>query len=98
MERITHWIGGRPWEGRAERHGKVFDPSTGEVTAEVDFASPAEGDDAVAGARKAFPGWRDTSLSARAKTLFAFRELLQANRGRLARVITEEEGKVLADA
>jgi malonate-semialdehyde dehydrogenase (acetylating)/methylmalonate-semialdehyde dehydrogenase len=52
----------------------------------------------VAAAHRAFPGWRDTSLSSRAKTLFAFRELLQANRGRLARIITEEEGKVLADA
>jgi malonate-semialdehyde dehydrogenase (acetylating)/methylmalonate-semialdehyde dehydrogenase len=98
MEHIPHWIGGEPWTREAQRQGNVFDPSTGEVTARVDFAGPAEVDAAVAAARRAFPGWRNTSLSARAKTLFAFRELLQANRGRLARVITEEEGKVLADA
>jgi malonate-semialdehyde dehydrogenase (acetylating)/methylmalonate-semialdehyde dehydrogenase len=98
MEHIPHWIGGQPWTREAQRQGNVFDPSTGEVTARVDFAGPAEVDAAVAAARTAFPGWRNTSLSARAKTLFAFRELLQANRGRLARVITEEEGKVLADA
>ena len=98
MEHITHWIGGRPWQGNAQRQGNVFDPSTGEVTARVDYAGPDEVNAAVAAALKAFPGWRNTSLSARAKTLFAFRELLNANRGRLARIITEEEGKVLADA
>ena len=98
MEHITHWIGGRPWQGTAQRQGNVFDPSTGEVTARVDYAGPDEVNAAVAAALKAFPGWRNTSLSARAKTLFAFRELLNANRGRLARIITEEEGKVLADA
>ena len=86
MEHIPHWIDGQPWTREAERQGNVFDPSTGEVTAKVDFAGPAEVDAAVAAAARAFPGWRDTSLSARAKTLFAFRELLQANRGRLARV------------
>ena len=98
MEHIPHWIDGQPWTREAQRQGNVFDPSTGEVTAKVDFAGPAEVDAAVAAARRAFPAWRNTSLSARAKTLFAFRELLQANRGRLARIITEEEGKVLADA
>src|SRR6202171_5515248 len=98
MEHITHWIGGRPWQGNAQRQGNVFDPSNGEVTARVDYARPDEVNAAVAAALKAFPGWRNTSLSARAKTLFAFRELLNANRGRLARIITEEEGKVLADA
>src|ERR1700694_323435 len=98
MEHITHWIGGRPWQGTAQRQGNVFDPSTGEVTARVDYAGPDEVNAAVAAALKAFPGWRNTSLSARAKTLFAFRELLNANRGRLARIITEEEGKVVADA
>jgi malonate-semialdehyde dehydrogenase (acetylating) / methylmalonate-semialdehyde dehydrogenase len=98
MEHITHWIAGGPWQAMAQRQGNVFDPSTGEITARVDYAGPTEVDAAVAAALKAFPGWRNTSLSARAKTLFAFRELLNANRGRLARIITEEEGKVLADA
>ena len=45
---ITHWIGGKPWDGEAERHGDVYDPATGQVTGQVDFASPAEVDLAVA--------------------------------------------------
>jgi malonate-semialdehyde dehydrogenase (acetylating)/methylmalonate-semialdehyde dehydrogenase len=38
---ISHWIGGQPWEGVAERHGDIYDPATGEVTGTVDFASAA---------------------------------------------------------
>ena len=98
VERITHWIGGRPWEGDSARQGNVFDPSTGEVTAQVDYAGAVEVDAAVGAAARAFESWRRASLSARAKVLFAFRELVQANRERLARVITAQEGKVLADA
>src|ERR1700694_5545647 len=98
VERITHWIGGRPWTGDPARQGDVFDPATGEVTAHVDFAGAAEVDAAVVAAGKAFESWRRASLSARAKVMFAFRELVQANRERLARGITAPEVKVLADA
>src|SRR3984893_730314 len=98
VERITHWIGGRPWAGDPARQGNVFDPATGEVTAHVDFAGAAERAHAVVAAGRAFESWRRASLSARAKVMFAFRELVQANRERLARVITAQEGKGLADA
>jgi malonate-semialdehyde dehydrogenase (acetylating) / methylmalonate-semialdehyde dehydrogenase len=60
MKRITHWIDGKAWAGEAERHGKVFDPCTGVQTGEVDFASDAEVDEAVAAATRAFPAWRAT--------------------------------------
>jgi hypothetical protein len=42
MKHLTHWIGGKPWDGEAERHGDVYDPSTGQVSGRVDFAAPAE--------------------------------------------------------
>ncbi|HJY70719.1 MAG TPA: methylmalonate-semialdehyde dehydrogenase (CoA acylating), partial [Streptosporangiaceae bacterium] len=51
---INHWIGGKPWDGESERHGDVYDPATGQVTGQVDFASPAEVDLAVAAAKDAF--------------------------------------------
>ena len=38
---ISHWIGGQPWTGVAERHGDIYDPATGQVTGTVDFASAA---------------------------------------------------------
>jgi malonate-semialdehyde dehydrogenase (acetylating)/methylmalonate-semialdehyde dehydrogenase len=95
---ITHWIGGKPWDGEAERHGDVYDPATGRVTGRVDFASPAEVDLAVAAAQDAFTTWRRASLAKRASILFAFRELIHANTKTLAELITAEHGKVAADA
>ncbi|MCP2166760.1 CoA-acylating methylmalonate-semialdehyde dehydrogenase [Goodfellowiella coeruleoviolacea] len=96
--RITHRIGGKPWDGPAERAGDVFDPATGALTGRVDFAAPAEVDLAVAAARRAFPAWRDASLARRSAVLFAFRELLAARADELAALVTAEHGKVLADA
>ncbi|MGK5552344.1 CoA-acylating methylmalonate-semialdehyde dehydrogenase [Actinomadura kijaniata] len=95
---ITHWIGGKPHTGTAERQGDVYDPATGRITGKVDFASPAEVDAAVAAAKAAFPGWRDTPLSRRVKILFRFRELLEAHKLELAELISAEHGKVVSDA
>ncbi|HLN67125.1 MAG TPA: CoA-acylating methylmalonate-semialdehyde dehydrogenase [Streptosporangiaceae bacterium] len=98
MKHISHWIGGKPWNGEAERHGDVYDPATGRVTGQVDFASPAEVDLAVAAAQDALKDWRRVSLARRATTLFAFRELVRDHATELAKLITEEHGKVAADA
>ena len=47
---VSHWIGGRPWEGSAERRGDIYNPATGRVTGTVDFASAT-----VAGSSAARP-------------------------------------------
>ncbi|HEV7958141.1 MAG TPA: aldehyde dehydrogenase family protein, partial [Acidimicrobiales bacterium] len=98
MKKITHWIDGKPFVGEAERHGKVFNPATGVQSGEVDFASVAEVDAAVAAAKAAFPEWRATSLAKRTAALFALRELLVAHSGELADLIVSEHGKVKSDA
>jgi malonate-semialdehyde dehydrogenase (acetylating)/methylmalonate-semialdehyde dehydrogenase len=95
---VTHWIGGRPHPGAADRRGDIHDPATGRVTGTVDLAGPEEAAAAVAAAHAAFPAWRDTSLSRRAAVLFRFRELVHAHSGELARLISAEHGKVVADA
>jgi malonate-semialdehyde dehydrogenase (acetylating)/methylmalonate-semialdehyde dehydrogenase len=96
---ITHWINGKPHAGGpAERQGDVYEPSSGTLSGKVDFAGQAEIDAAVAAARAAFPGWRDTSLAGRTSVLFRFRELLYAHRDELARLISSEHGKVVSDA
>ncbi len=98
MKHVTHWIGGKPWTGEAERHGDIYDPATGQVTGAVDFASEAEVNAAVAAAAGALPAWRRTSLSKRSQVLFAFRELVRQHAGDLAELITAEHGKVASDA
>ncbi len=95
---IDHWIGGEPAPSRSGRTGKVYNPATGAVRATVGFADAAEVDAAVAGAARAFPEWRATPLSRRSEILFKLRELVDANRRRLAELVTLEHGKTLADA
>jgi malonate-semialdehyde dehydrogenase (acetylating) / methylmalonate-semialdehyde dehydrogenase len=98
VKHVTHWIGGRPWDGAAGRHGDIYDPATGQVTGSVDFASAAVVGDAVAAAAKAFAGWRGTSLAKRTQILFAFRELIRAHQADLAELVSSEHGKVASDA
>jgi malonate-semialdehyde dehydrogenase (acetylating) / methylmalonate-semialdehyde dehydrogenase len=98
LKRITHWIGGKPYAGDVERHGDVFDPATGQLTAHVDFASSDVVDEAVAAAVDASKSWRVASLSKRTTVMFAVRELLHKRSDEVAAVITAEHGKVLSDA
>ena len=53
---------------------------------------------AVRSAAVAFDEWSQASLSKRSKVLFAFRELVNAHADEIAELITDEHGKVLADA
>ena len=62
------------------------------------FASAEEVDAAVEAAKAAFPEWRALSLARRAELFFRIRELFDAHREDLARLLTAEHGKVLSDA
>jgi malonate-semialdehyde dehydrogenase (acetylating)/methylmalonate-semialdehyde dehydrogenase len=96
--RISHWIDGRTTPGTSGRTSPVYNPATGEQTGEVELASAAEVDAAVASALEAAKFWRRASLSRRAEVLFNFREQLNARKDELAAIITAEHGKVLSDA
>jgi malonate-semialdehyde dehydrogenase (acetylating)/methylmalonate-semialdehyde dehydrogenase len=95
---IPHWIDGRESRGTSGRTAPVYNPATGAMTGEVDLASAAEVDAAVARASAAAREWRQSSLSRRSAVLFAFRELLHQRTDELAGIITAEHGKVLSDA
>jgi malonate-semialdehyde dehydrogenase (acetylating)/methylmalonate-semialdehyde dehydrogenase len=95
---IHHWIAGTAYVGGSGRGGPVFNPATGEQTGTVEFATVEEIDRAVAAAGSAFPAWRAGSLSRRAELMFAIRELVHARRDEIARILTNEHGKVLDDA
>jgi malonate-semialdehyde dehydrogenase (acetylating)/methylmalonate-semialdehyde dehydrogenase len=94
---IPHWIGQRS-APPAARYGEVFDPATGERTGRVPFADAGLVDAVVAGAQAAFPAWRDTPAVQRARVMFRFKALVEQRRGELARIVTAEHGKTLADA
>jgi malonate-semialdehyde dehydrogenase (acetylating)/methylmalonate-semialdehyde dehydrogenase len=98
IEELGHFIAGRRVTGTGSRFGDVFDPAAGEAIARVAFAAPSEVDAAVKAARDAFPAWSATPPLSRARAMFRYKELLEQNRDKLARLIGREHGKVLADA
>jgi len=97
-ERINHWIGGARVAGASGRSGPVYNPATGQVAREVDFASVEEVDAAVRAAHDAFPAWRATSISRRTEIMFRVRNLVEQHREEVAAHLTREHGKVRSDA
>ena len=98
METIQHFVNGAALPCQSGRAHPVFNPATGEQTAEVGLASVEEVDAAVASAQAAFEEWRNTSLAARTKLMHAFRNLVEANATEIAARLTAEHGKVQSDA
>ena len=95
---VPMWVGGKPLPASSARTGEVTNPAIGRVARKVSFCNAADIDAAVKSAQRAFPAWRDTPPLRRARVLMKFRELLEAHRDELARLVTEEHGKTLADA
>ena len=98
MKQISHWINGKVSTETSGRKGDVYNPATGQITASVEFASTEQVGKVVDVATAAFNEWRHSSLTKRTQVLFAFRELLNQNKGKVAELITAEHGKVLSDA
>jgi malonate-semialdehyde dehydrogenase (acetylating)/methylmalonate-semialdehyde dehydrogenase len=73
-------------------------PANGELLAQVPLSGAEDVDAAVRAARDAFPAWRATSPVKRARAVFALRDLLDAHRDELARIVTMDMGKTLDDA
>jgi malonate-semialdehyde dehydrogenase (acetylating) / methylmalonate-semialdehyde dehydrogenase len=95
---IAHWINNKAYPGTSGNTSPVTNPATGEVTGKVALGSVEDARAVIDAAAAAFPAWRDTSLTKRTAIMFNFRELLNARKGELARIITAEHGKVLSDA
>lgn len=95
---ITHFIGGEQKSSTGGREQDVYNPATGKVTGQLQLASRADIDDAVAVAKTAAQSWSQSSLTKRTKILFSLREKLVARTDEMAALITAEHGKVLDDA
>ncbi|MGM0561914.1 MAG: CoA-acylating methylmalonate-semialdehyde dehydrogenase [Pseudomonadota bacterium] len=97
-QELHHFIGGQVVKGTSGRTSDVYNPATGEVTGKLSLASAAEVDNAVQNAAEAFQDWATTTPLNRARVFFKYRELLEANKQKIAELISREHGKVLADA
>jgi len=98
MQTLAHYIQGRQQAGESGRVAPVFNPASGEVIRHVALASVAETEAAIASAQQAFTQWSQVTPLNRARVMFNFKALLEQHRDELARLISQEHGKVYSDA
>ena len=98
MRQIANFVNGSAAESTSGRFGDVFNPNTGEVQAKVGLSSEADLDRAVKSALAAQPAWAATNPQRRARVMFEFKRLVEANMNQLAEMLSSEHGKVIADS
>lgn len=98
VKTLAHFINGEEVNGSSGRFSDVYNPSTGEVIAQVPLASKEETQNAIELAKEAFPLWKNTSIGKRVEIVHRFRQLLVERQEELINIICEESGKTKEDA
>ena len=98
MKLIEHFIDGKNYSGNSKRKSKVFNPATGEQSAEVKLGTKEDVNKAVENAKNKFETWSNTTPLQRARVMFKFKELIEKNSDELTKIIVSEHGKVYDDA
>jgi len=91
-------INGEYVASRSAERLPIVNPATQQVLAHTPCATDDEVQAAVAAAKAAFATWRHTPIGARMRIMLRLQALIRENLPRIARVLTEEQGKTLADA
>jgi succinate-semialdehyde dehydrogenase / glutarate-semialdehyde dehydrogenase len=95
---LALYIGGEWHNGGGRKGEDVVNPVTEKPLARLPHASTADLDQALAAAQKGFEVWRATSAYDRAKTLRKAANHLRERADTLARIMVQEQGKVIAEA
>ncbi len=98
IEPVRIFVGGR-WEpANTKRWGDVYNPSIGKIISRVPLCDSDDVDRAVQAAAAALPAWAETPVVDRARVMFRFRELVAQKADALAKLVTREHGKTLAES
>jgi malonate-semialdehyde dehydrogenase (acetylating)/methylmalonate-semialdehyde dehydrogenase len=100
MELLKNYINGAWIQSESKESVNVLNPATGEVLARVPFGTATANDVANAAvyAHDAYWQWKDVPVLKRIQPLFKFKQLLEENRNEIAKLITMECGKTLAES
>src|SRR5262245_62320841 len=93
---VANYIDGRWVASTATEHVNVTNPARGTVIARTPLSPAGEVDAAVRAAAAAYPAWSETPPVVRARAMFRFTQLLEAQLEDIARLVTTEHGKTLA--
>lgn len=85
-------------ESQSKEFTNVVNPATQEVLARVPNATVEEVNAAIEAAHHAFATWRNTPIGARVRVMLKLQALIRENSKRIAKILTTEQGKTLADA
>lgn len=96
MSNYNLLINGKLVEG--ETTLDVINPATGDVFTNVAKASPAQANEAISAAKQAFTTWSKTCIEERKSKVLQLADALHDNRSELARILTHEQGKPIAEA
>ena len=104
MQRIAHLISGESASNPDARVSPVFNPATGEQSAELELASTTTVEEAIKKADAAFGDWSARTPINRARIMFRYKQLLEDNKEELAarhrncriclRHSTDDEGRI----
>lgn len=100
MEILRNYINGQ-WRNSAENNVlQVLNPASQNVIGKVPVGANCskDVDEAVASAKRALPGWSNTSVNERIQPLFKLKTLLEAHKQELAEIITNECGKTIGES
>ena len=98
MSIVGNYIGGQHVASNSGRTAPVYNPATGAQSKEVALSTADETRAAIATAQEAFKTWSKVTPLNRARIMFKFKELIEANADELAELIVSEHGKVFSDA
>src|SRR5579863_6866552 len=98
LTKVPNYINGQWQDSIADEWQDVANPATGELLARVPLSDASEVTRAIEAAAAAFPGWRRTPPEDRIQPLFKLKVLLEEHLEDFGRLITQENGKTLAEA
>ena len=95
---VTNFIDGKFKNPSSAKTLDVVSPIDGVLLSKVSLSSPADLDEAVASAKKAFASWSKIPIKERVQVFFRYKTLLEKNLDALALVCSEENGKTMAES
>jgi malonate-semialdehyde dehydrogenase (acetylating)/methylmalonate-semialdehyde dehydrogenase len=98
MEKLKYYAGGRFIESKTEKYNNVYNPSTGEITAQVPCCTAEETVEVIQIAKKAYESWSKVPIVKRVQVLYKLRNLIDEHMEELTYLVAQEHGKVWDEA
>jgi len=95
---VQNYIGGEFVSDSAREQLDVTNPADGSVISRVPLSAADDVDRAVQAAQRAFPAWSATPIKERVQVFFRYKTLLEQNIDELAKLVTDENGKIDSEA